>query len=129
MSFSQADYMPSDWTPSEASLADTGYAYVPTNCQSASSSVKCKLHFAYHGCQQTTADIGDDYYAEGGFNEWAEANDIIVIYPQAIKSDFDPSNAEGCFDWWGFTNSDYAVQDGPQMAYVANLLKSLPKDD
>ncbi len=57
------------------------------------------LHMTFHGCQQTIADIGDAYYNHAGFNDWAESNNIVVVYPQAIKSLMLPSNPEGCFDW------------------------------
>jgi len=125
VTFSQDAYMPNFWTAASASLASSGYAYVPTACQNANSGKICKLHFAFHGCQQTTDDIGNDFYANGGYNGWAEANNIVVIYPQAVKTFFDPSNPEGCFDWWGYTNANYAVQSGPQIAMIANLINGI----
>lgn len=35
---------------------------------------------------QTTADISDEYAADIGINEWAESNNIIVLYPQVCKT-------------------------------------------
>jgi len=127
VSFSQDDFMPSGTSAGSVSLADTGYAYVPTACQGqeAAANKTCKLHIAFHGCQQTTADIGADYYTDGGFNGWAEANKIIVVYPQAVKSELFPENPEGCFDWWGYSSSSYSTQQGPQVAMVSNLIDAL----
>jgi hypothetical protein len=54
-------------------------------------------------------DIGNDFYTYGGYNEWAESNNIIVVYPQAVKSEFLPMNPSGCFDWWGYTDANVST--------------------
>jgi hypothetical protein len=36
------------------------------------------VHLALHGCLQCHAMVGDVFVVHGGFNEWAEANDIIM---------------------------------------------------
>jgi hypothetical protein len=105
------------------SLGDTGYIYVPTACKNGS--VACKLHMQLHGCQQTLADIGTQYVEEIGLNEYGEANNIIVIYPQVSRSDLFPSNPEGCFDWWGYTNGNFANNKGPQMLFLRALLHAV----
>jgi hypothetical protein len=46
------------------------------------------------------------------YHRWAEANNIVVLYPQLTTRQFNP---EGCWDWWGYSGSDYFVQSGPQM--------------
>jgi poly(3-hydroxybutyrate) depolymerase len=61
------------------SLNDVGYVYVPTACKNGA---ECALHVNFHGCQQTLADIGMQYVQHVGLNEWAESNNIIVVYPQ-----------------------------------------------
>ncbi len=53
----------------------------------------------FHGCLQTLEDIQDLFYTKTGYNEWAEANNIIVVYPQAKKSTVFPLNPNGCWDW------------------------------
>lgn len=105
---------------STVGVAQNAFAYIPTNCQSGS---LCGLHVAFHGCNQGYATIGNDYYANGGFNSWAEANDIIVLYPQADTAE--GSNPEGCFDWWGFTGNDYAFKSGVQLATTWNMIEYL----
>jgi len=76
-SISQSDYMP----PGTTGLADTAYYYVPSGCNANKTS--CDLHVAFHGCMQDPANIQDKYYSKTGYNEWAEANNIIILYPQA----------------------------------------------
>ena len=61
-------------------LADTGYAYIPTRCYTAR---HCAVHVALHGCLQYTDLIGSAFVQNTGYNTWAEANNIIILYPQA----------------------------------------------
>jgi hypothetical protein len=35
---------------------------------------------------------------------------MVILYPQAKKSTLAPSNPNGCFDWWGY--SDSAISKG-----------------
>lgn len=56
----------------------------------------CALHVAFHGCEQTLGDIGSDFVENAGYNSWAEANNIIILYPQAKDN---PLNPKGCWDW------------------------------
>jgi len=126
LSISQSKFIPSGYTTSSLSVSSTAYVYVPTGCKSTKlGDGKCRVHIAFHGCLQTTADIGDKYYTNAGYNEWAEANNIVVLYPQAAKSSFMPSNPNGCWDWWGYVSSNYALKDGPQMQMVRNMVHSL----
>jgi len=87
-SFSQTAYIP-DKT---SSLGDTGYIYVPTTCQNGA---ECHLHIAFHGCEQTLDLIGNSFAANAHLNEWAESNNIIVLYPYAKRSKSNPSNPNG----------------------------------
>jgi poly(3-hydroxybutyrate) depolymerase len=57
-----------------------------------------------------------------GLNEVAEANNIIVLYPQVSKSEVLPVNPEGCFDWWGYTDPLYAYAAGVQPQFVDKLV-------
>ena len=40
----------------------------------------------------------------GGYNEVADLNNIVILYPQAKRGSI-PYNPNGCFDWWGYTDS------------------------
>jgi len=111
------------------SLGSTAYVYVPTACQGGA---KCRLHIALHGCLQTLADIGTKFVEDTELNPIAEANNIIVLYPQASKSTFNPSNPNGCWDWWGYTsgsviigNTKYVTQAGPQMNTIWSMAKRI----
>jgi len=94
LEFDQSEFISGD--PATISLATTGYVYVPSNC---STNPGCRVHIAFHGCEQGSDFIDDEYVSNAGYNEVGELNDIIIIYPQAIRSLLIPSNPNGCFDW------------------------------
>jgi len=119
MKFSQTGY----FTGKATSIGDTGYIYVPTAC--ADGKTTCRLHISFHGCEQTLDDIDNQYADKTGFNTWAEANNIIVLYPYAKKSMSMPSNPNGCWDWWAYTDKNYGTQDGVQMKFVRDMITDL----
>lgn len=107
-------------TAASISMDTTGYIYVPTYC---STNPGCRVHIAFHGCKQGRDTIDDTYVRNAGYNEVAELNNIIIIYPQVTKSLMTPSNPNGCFDWWAYTTRDYDTKDGPQMSAVHKMLE------
>ena len=90
-SFAQNTYVAA--SPSLSSLSDIGYVYIPSSCEDRRT--VCSLHISFHGCEQTLNDIGTVYAVHAGFNEWAESNNIIVLYPYAIRSKLVPYNPNG----------------------------------
>jgi len=120
-SIRQSDYMP----PGTVGLADTAYYYLPSGC--AGSKTSCDLHVAVHGCLQDPANIQDKYYTKTGYNEWAEANNIIILYPQskAIPN----QNPNACYDWWGYGGANYSFKTAPQMVTIWNMIKALAASD
>lgn len=60
-------------------MENYGFLYVPNACLSQT----CKLHVALHGCLMAARNIGDIYVRNSGYNTVADANNIIVVYPQA----------------------------------------------
>jgi poly(3-hydroxybutyrate) depolymerase len=113
-----------DQTPFGArdiSMADEGYVYVPNACRTR----RCRVHIAFHGCRQTTDDIGERFVREAGYNRWAEGSALIVLYPQAIKRFWATYNPRGCWDWWGYTGAQYATKQGPQIRAVKAMLERL----
>jgi poly(3-hydroxybutyrate) depolymerase len=111
-------------------MADSGYAYVPRACEAA----QCRIHVAFHGCRQSVETIGERFVREAGYNRWADANRLIVLYPQTVARNgwgmagLRPSfifNPRGCWDWWGYTGSQYATQAGPQVAAVKAMVDRL----
>ena len=105
----------------DASLAESGYAYIPDAC----SSEECRIHVFFHGCEQSADTIGTTLADKAGFNRWAESNNIVVLYPQVAPSKIAPMNPLGCWDWWGYTGEDFAAKDAPQIAAVREMVERL----
>ena len=67
-----------------------GFLYLPAACE-ASGGVGCRVHVFAHGCGMAAAahsyGFNDTYARRAGFNTWAEANEIIVLYPQLHYGD------------------------------------------
>ncbi|MBA2490662.1 MAG: PHA-depolymerase-like protein [Gammaproteobacteria bacterium] len=101
------------------SLGAEGFVYVPSDCESGDAG--CRLHVAFHGCRQNRNVIGDEYARHAGYNEWAEANDVVVLYPQT-----ESTAVNQCWDWWGYTDGgvewNYATRSGLQMAAVRAMI-------
>jgi hypothetical protein len=107
----------------DAYLMETGYLFVPPACNGAGE--PCALHLVLHGCAQSSETIGTDFIAGSGYLPWAEANDIVLAFPQVRKSLVAPINPHGCWDWWGYTGDDYANRNGKQMAALAGWIESI----
>ena len=112
------------------SMADTGYAYIPDSCRHD----RCRVHVAFHGCRQNAAAIGERFVREAGYNRWAAANRIVVLYPQTVaRSGWGGTmfhwnfvvNPRACWDWWGYTGSQYHTKQGNQIRAVKAMLDRL----
>lgn len=103
-------------------MADTGYLYVPPSCSA--KGANCKVHVAIHGCKQSAESVGNQFYTDTGYNNWADSNQLLVLYPQVNKSVV-PSNPEGCWDWWGYTGANYAYKSGAQMKAIKAMVNRL----
>jgi hypothetical protein len=126
LAFDQREFT-SPASPASYSMAETGYLYVPGSCTALE---PCRVHVALHGCKQDHDAIGDRYIRHAGYNEWADANHLVILYPQTIAgnpaTDFGaPLNPFGCWDWWGYTNFNYAVKAGRQTAAIKAMLDRL----
>lgn len=117
-------------------LAAEGYLFVPDAC---AEGAPCRLHVAFHGCQQSADEIGQDFVTGAGYNRWVAANGIVVLYPQATALRYSflgiiplPwPNPLGCWDWWGFTGGDFHVKSGAQISAVDAMIAHLmgrPRD-
>jgi poly(3-hydroxybutyrate) depolymerase len=109
------------FTHAVSAMASTGYVYVPAACKDGAA--RCAVHVVFHGCGQGAAYVGDDVYSKLGYNEWGDANRIIVLYPQ-VEKDF-TINPQGCWDWWGYSGADFALKSGAQMAAVHAMVAKL----
>lgn len=116
------NFIPSGWTDYGLSLGDYTHVYTPSSCQAGK---QCRLHIVFHGCSQGESFLNDQFYKNTGYVEWAETNNIVVMFPQAISNPL-LTNPVGCFDWWGYTDSSsYATRDGPQMVTFRNMARYL----
>jgi len=66
--------------PHSISLADAGYVYVPAACRTE----RCHVHAAFHGCRQYAGLVGTAFVRDAGYNRWADAHRLIVLYPQTL---------------------------------------------
>ncbi|MDR2261191.1 MAG: PHB depolymerase family esterase [Azoarcus sp.] len=101
----------------EAGMAETAYVYIPGGCRVGG----CRIHIAFHGCRQNAAAMGETYARESGYNRWAESNRLIVLYPQTSTR----KDANGCWDWWGYTGPGYHIRSAPQIGAVRAMVERL----
>jgi len=126
-----------------ASMNAYGYVYVPSKVRDGGRARA--VHIALHGCKQGCTYVSQTYgqpdtllqppfgtrYVTGtGYNAIAESNDIIVLYPQAIGCDDPVQNADGCWDWWGYTDAaarepDFFTRDAIQIKAIHAMLEQL----
>ncbi|WP_232429218.1 PHA-depolymerase-like protein [Burkholderia ubonensis] len=123
--FDQSEFI---GNPRQHSMADTGWIYVPANCANGQA---CRLHVVFHGCFQYPAfsedgaTFGTTYVRNTGYNQWADTNNIIVLYPQLFIGQGDPetlSNPNGCWDWFAYDDPNFATKTGNQMKAVKAMI-------
>jgi poly(3-hydroxybutyrate) depolymerase len=98
----------------------TGWVYVPTVCQEGA---RCQLHICFHGCEQGYSFVQGAFIKHNQLNNYAEANNLIVLYPQAIATPV--LNPDGCWDWWAYTGEQYATKYGSQIDAVHRMMRAL----
>lgn len=123
MQFDQSQYIPAGQTTTSTSLDEYGYVYIPEQCAAGEN---CVVHVAFHGCEQGATWVGSDYVMDTGYLQWADTNNIIVLFPQADKS-VALGNPYGCWNWWGYAKNPttYDTKDGYQMQAVYAMLLQL----
>ncbi len=99
-------------------LDTNGYLYVPNTC---AGGAQCRLIVALDGCVQTQASIGTKFITEAGINKYADTNNLLVLYPYQVSSNT-PTNPNGCWDWWGYEGSNYALKAGVQMTAIKKMV-------
>lgn len=108
---------------SEAGLLESAYLFVPGGCTDGVRT--CALHLVLHGCGQSAETVGTGFIEQSGYLSWADANDIVLAFPQVEKSLLSPLNPHACWDWWGYTGEHYLWRDGPQMKVVAEWIRTM----
>ena len=140
--FDQLDFLGAD--AAYASMGRYGYVYVPETVKRGATARG--VHIALHGCKQGYSYVnymsglaaiasqppyGNRYMTTTGYNQMADSNDIIVLYPQVTGTDDNKAqNPDGCWDWWGYTsenpeNPDYYSRDAVQIRAVDKMLEQL----
>lgn len=122
LSFSQNQYAPGG-SAAAISMGPTGYVYVPTSCASGAS---CRLMVALHGCEMSASTIGPTFVDDSYLNNYADTNNMIVLYPQAEATAV--VNPLGCWDWWGYLgagDAGYATHDGVQITAIMNMVHAI----
>jgi hypothetical protein len=89
---------------------------------------------------QSAEKLGDVFYAKIGLNEWADANRIVVLYPQAhatTTSELPSSlwltglqalNPAGCWNWWGYGgDSQFLTKKGVQVDAIWKMIERLER--
>lgn len=108
------------------SMDGKGFAYVPKSCSDGAS---CRLTVALHGCKQgySYQSFGDAFMKYSYLNEYADTNNTIVLYPQAIAlSNAGTTNPNGCWNWWGYGgDANYAWQGGKQLQTIMAMVERL----
>jgi hypothetical protein len=126
------------------SLDANGWLYLPRACEQAGAN--CAVHVVFHGCEQGQSfkvagkEFGRQFVDGTGYNRWAEAGKIVVLYPQVKPSEqgslFSPYryNPKGCWDFWGYTEKSAALnpsapnfgkRSAPQMRAVKEMVEDL----
>jgi len=108
--------------PALSSMDTKGFVYIPKGCQN--TETNCSLHICFHGCMQDRTLVGDTVPRKAGYMEVADLNDIVVLFPQTVSSVV-PVNPSACWDWWGYTDRNFAVKKGRQIAGVYRMMQRL----
>jgi poly(3-hydroxybutyrate) depolymerase len=118
--FDQNGYAPGGSAPA-LSMDTTGQVYIPPSCAAGAA---CKLVVALHGCLSGQYLLGDEFARLGNLDTYADTNDLVVLYPQAIASTL-PYNPQGCWDWFGYDGADFALKSAPQMRAITAMVHAL----
>ena len=97
-----------------------GAAYIPKACLQPLAN--CGVHVALHGCQMNPDYIDSKFIENSGYNEWAESNKLVILYPQSAKGN---GNPYACWDWFGFSGANYTSKSGVQIEGIRKLLLAL----
>ena len=118
---SQLAYLPAGKTLRAAQMYAHAHVYVPTACAAlprTELTTRCRVHVNYHGC----GGGGLSVPITAGYKEHAEANDLIVVFPQASAG---IGNPNGCWDWTGLTGEAFDTRSGVQIGTVVRMINDL----
>ncbi len=108
------------------SLDSSGLVYVPRACAMGST---CAFILVEHGCLQAQSFIGSKFALESGVAEWADTNNIVVLYPYTVVAPGPPPstyNPQACYDFWGYSggnDANYALKSGNQLTTIYRMVQ------
>ncbi len=118
-------------------MPTSGFLFVPQQCTGGATQ-PCRLQVVLHGCEQSAETLGDEFYTKIGVNEWADANGIVVLYPQAhatTLAELPPgspltalyeANPNGCWNWWGYSDDErYLTKNGVQVDAIWKMVQRI----
>lgn len=95
--------------------------YVPEACKGRVHA--CRVHVNYHGCQANRWQDRLIWVKNININEYAEANDIIVVYPQEKG---DKMTGKGCWNWISKKDDrNFDTKQSKQLRMVMNMVANL----
>ncbi|MGB8265652.1 MAG: hypothetical protein WCE44_04985 [Candidatus Velthaea sp.] len=97
-------------------LDNTGWIFVPQSCANGTA---CNLVVVFTGCLASQIEIGTLLMTDGNVDNWADTNNLVVLYPQ-LSVGFG-----SCWDFYGYTGPNFAFQSGPQIQAVWNMVQAL----
>ncbi|MFI9063651.1 poly(3-hydroxybutyrate) depolymerase [Streptomyces sp. NPDC053429] len=121
--FDQNPYAPGG-SARQVSMDEKGFLYVPTSC---AGGAKCRLVVALHGCKQgySYQGFGSRFMDTAYLDEYADTNDLLVLYPQAVATTT-LDNPNGCWNWWGYLgDAAYARHGGGQIEAIMAMVRAL----
>ena len=132
--FSQQEFIYSN--QEESGLHSSGYLYIPPNCRADNqklsdphfkNSKRCKLHLILHGAMQNLDRVHDAFVEDTGYIEWASANDIVLLFPQAQDA---RKNPRAAWDFWGYSDpkgkrGNYCTKNGVQPRAIRAMVDRL----
>ena len=116
LAFDQSEFF--NAADESVSLHGVGYLYIPASC----AAEPCRLHVAFHGCNQNVDSVYDDFIRDAGYNRWAASNNIVVLYPQT-RLRRRTQTAAGISG--ATADRTTTTQSGPQMRAVRAMIDRL----
>jgi predicted peptidase len=109
-----------------SSMSETGYYYIPDACNGNGNS--CHLHVFFHGCAMSTDNIGTEFLENSGLLEMAEANQIVMLFPQ-IKNNMFFGNPHGCWNTLAYLGDldggAFATKNAVQMHGIKKMIERM----
>merc|ERR1712196_432577 len=118
MQFDQRPFNAND--TAQIGLGDAGLVYVPQVCRDGG---RCTLHVSLHGCSNPFV-LELPEARRLSFNRWAEANNMVVLWPHDVSHGTYHAQKSACWDSYAKT-PHYDTQQGPQMRAIAQMIETI----